>query len=154
VLKSEPEWNRLPRETPEGIRRLLHRCLRKDVRLRLRDARDAHIEIEEALSERATADQPLPQANRRELYVWMAFAVVTLIAVVQSLRVWRSSPQKPAPEMRLEITTPATTDPVSLAVSPDGEKIVFLAMSQDRPQLWLRFLNSASARPLAGTEYA
>ena len=153
VLKSEPEWNRLPRETPEGVRRLLHRCLRKDVRLRLRDARDAHIEIEEALSERATTDQPLPQATRRELYVRMALVVVTLIAVVQSLRVWRSSPQ-PAPEMRLEITTPATTDPVSLAVSPDGEKIVFLAMSQDRPQLWLRFLNSASARPLAGTEYA
>jgi len=29
VLKSEPDWNRLPGETPESIRRLLRRCLRK-----------------------------------------------------------------------------------------------------------------------------
>jgi Tol biopolymer transport system component len=82
-------------------------------------------------------------------------ALVALIAAVQSLRVWlQSVPQTPTLEMRLELTTPATTDPVSLAISPDGEKIVFVATSEERPQLWLRFLNSTSARPMAGTEYA
>src|SRR5262249_36559394 len=29
VLKSEPDWHRLPAETPEAIRRLLRRCLQK-----------------------------------------------------------------------------------------------------------------------------
>jgi serine/threonine protein kinase len=27
VLKSDPDWRRLPAETPSGIRRLLHRSL-------------------------------------------------------------------------------------------------------------------------------
>ena len=31
VLKSEPDWRSLPSETPESIRRLLRRCLAKDL---------------------------------------------------------------------------------------------------------------------------
>ena len=42
------------RETPEGIRRLLRRCLQKDRKLRLRDIGDARIEIEEARSKAPT----------------------------------------------------------------------------------------------------
>ncbi len=32
ILRSEPDWTGLPRETPASIRRLLRRCLRKDRR--------------------------------------------------------------------------------------------------------------------------
>ena len=56
--------------------------------------------------------------------------------------------------MRVEITTPPTTDPVSLAISPDGEKLAFVASSEGRPKLWLRSLATGSARPLAGTDGA
>ena len=35
--------------------------------------------------------------------------------------------------MRLEIATPPTTDPVSLAISPDGQKIVFAATLEVDP---------------------
>ena len=56
--------------------------------------------------------------------------------------------------MRLEITTPPTTDPASFALSPDGRQIAFVATDAGRPRLWLRSLNSVSARPLAGTEGA
>jgi dipeptidyl aminopeptidase/acylaminoacyl peptidase len=55
--------------------------------------------------------------------------------------------------MRLEITTPPTTDPVSLAISPDGSQLVFVASLGGTPRLWLRPLNGA-ASPLAGTEHA
>jgi serine/threonine protein kinase len=34
VLRSEPDWSRLPSDTPESIRRLLRRCLEKDRRRR------------------------------------------------------------------------------------------------------------------------
>jgi hypothetical protein len=54
--------------------------------------------------------------------------------------------------MRLEITTPPTTDPVSFAIAPDGRTIVFVATSEGRARLWLRSLDSVSARPLAGTD--
>ena len=56
--------------------------------------------------------------------------------------------------MRLEINTPATTDPVSLAISPDGQKIVFVATEEGRSRLSLRSLDAVSARPLTGTEGA
>ena len=56
--------------------------------------------------------------------------------------------------MRVDIATPPTTDPVSLAMSPDGQKIVFVADSEGRSRLWLRSLSSDSARPLEGTDRA
>jgi Tol biopolymer transport system component len=78
-------------------------------------------------------------------------AVVTLVAAVAVA--WNFRPAPSLPEMRLEITTPPTTDPMSLAISPDGQQIVFVATPDGRPQLWLRSLNS-TARPMAGTDDA
>jgi Tol biopolymer transport system component len=42
----------------------------------------------------------------------------------------------------------------SLAISPDGLKVAFVTVSESQSQLWLRPIDSASARPLAGTELA
>jgi serine/threonine-protein kinase len=53
VLEREPVWDRLPGATPPGVHRLLHRCLDKDPRRRLRDIGDARIELEEALELKA-----------------------------------------------------------------------------------------------------
>jgi eukaryotic-like serine/threonine-protein kinase len=50
VFKDEPDWRRLPVETPEAIRRLLRRCLQKERRQRLKSADDARIEIEDAFN--------------------------------------------------------------------------------------------------------
>src|ERR1700687_2273719 len=63
VVRAEPDWNRLPEKTPQSIRLLLRRCLRKDRRQRFQDATDVRIEIEEALAAPATtsltgAEQP------------------------------------------------------------------------------------------------
>ena len=63
------------------------------------------------------------------------------------------SPAPVAPETHLTITTPPTTD-ATLAISPDGLKVVFAARSAGQSQLWLRLLDSPTARPLAGTEGA
>ena len=59
-----------------------------------------------------------------------------------------------AAEMRLEITTPPTTDPVSFEISPDGRQFVFVATFEGRPRLWLRRLDTGSSRALPGTDYA
>src|ERR1700688_4027599 len=50
VVRAEPDWQALPVATPLKVRDLLRRCLQKDRRLRLRDAGDARIEIEDALA--------------------------------------------------------------------------------------------------------
>ena len=51
VLKTDPRWQRLPADIPEAIRRLLRRCLQKDVKLRLRDVGDTRLDIDDARSE-------------------------------------------------------------------------------------------------------
>jgi eukaryotic-like serine/threonine-protein kinase len=56
--------------------------------------------------------------------------------------------------MRTEIVTPATTNPVSFALSPDGRKIVFVASDDGIPRLWIRSLAGTPAQQLAGTEGA
>jgi Tol biopolymer transport system component len=88
--------------------------------------------------------------------IWRAAAVVGIPAAFALGLVWRGGPGEPpaAPELRLEITTAPTSDPVSLALSPDGRSIVFAASTSGVSRLWLRPLDATSARPLANTEYA
>jgi len=60
VLTCDPEWARLPERTPPAIRRLLRRCVQKDVRRRLRDLGDARLDLEEAATE---DEESLPAAQ-------------------------------------------------------------------------------------------
>jgi hypothetical protein len=151
ILKAEPEWSRLPAATPAGIRRLLRRCLRKERSHRLTDIKDARIEIEEAGSESEPVAVTRPAASRTRL-AWTVAAVLGVIAA--GAVAWALRPAPAAPEMRVEIVTGATSNPASLAISPDGRQLVFVANDGGRPRLWLRPLNVASARTLAGTDDA
>jgi len=152
VIKGDADWRALPASTPTSIRRLLRRCLMKDPKARLSDASVARMEIDEALS---SADVDRTQAApRRERVAFMsALVVVTLVAVAALM--WALS--RPLPiesEMRLEITTPSTTEPVSIALSPDGQQLAFVATFDGRPRLWLRSLDSVDPLPLPGTDGA
>jgi serine/threonine protein kinase len=51
VLRGEPDWSRLPADTPPSVRRVLRRCLEKDRKRRLRDIAEARFQIAEALSQ-------------------------------------------------------------------------------------------------------
>ena len=114
----------------------------------------ARLEIDEALSG-PQLDIPAaqPTSRRMERFIWaLALMVVTALAV--AIVSGRFVPRGPGGELRFEIETPRTTDPVSLAISPDGQKLVFVATSEGRDVLWLRLLDSGTAAPLAGTDGA
>ncbi len=49
VMLKEPDWARLPSDSPPTVKRLLRRCLDKDPKRRLRDIGEARIAIEEYL---------------------------------------------------------------------------------------------------------
>jgi hypothetical protein len=160
VIKGEPDWNRLPANTRGGVRRLLRRCLQKDVNERLHDISDARIEIEEA---QATIDPdvtivaaPAP-VHGRERVVWTLLAIATLmvvaLAVPATLYVRRTVPEPPA-VTRLDVVTPATSDAFSFALSRDGRQLVFVANGEKGQQLWVRPLDQTTAQPLASTEGA
>jgi Tol biopolymer transport system component len=77
-------------------------------------------------------------------------AVAGLVATLAAWAPWRATP--PAAELRSDIVTPATDDPASFAVSPDGRQIVFSASGDGTLRLWLRSLATTTAQPLPGTE--
>ena len=87
----------------------------------------------------------------------VAFAVAVLAAValaIPAVRYLRETPPPAPPETRVEIVTPATDQPASFALSPDGRQIVFVASGDGASRLWLRSLATTTAQPLAGTEGA
>ncbi len=80
VIKDPPDWNALPAVTPAPIRRVLTRCLEKDLRRRLRDIADARLEIDEAIASDGQGpprDAPArTRIHRREIVAWMAASVL------------------------------------------------------------------------------
>ena len=158
VLKTDPDWTRLPADTPESLRRLLRRCLQKDPKKRLQHIGDARIEIDEpeSASPAASGSAAVPRARERRAVGLVAASLVVAAGAVAT-SIWLAVRPAPAPatsEMRFEITTPPTPDPVSLAISPDGQKLVFVGTSDGQSLLWLRSLDAVSARPLPGTDGA
>src|SRR5262249_57687440 len=69
VLKLEPDFSVLPRDTPAAIRTLLRRCLTKDRRRRLQAIGEARIVIED-LSSGKTSERGFPRQTRVPL--WLA----------------------------------------------------------------------------------
>ena len=151
VLRSEPEFGRLPDATPDSIRRLLRRCLQKDPKRRLRDIRDARLEIDDAAAGKsADAPQGDRRSARRERLAWAA-ALALAVSSAAGLAVWAFRPAVEVPEVRFDIQPPPGADP-SVALSPDGLKIVYTGQKDGVSQLWLRPLASTTATPIAGTE--
>jgi serine/threonine protein kinase len=141
VLKSEPDFKGLPQSTPPAIRRLLRRCLQKDRKRRLRHIGDARLEIEDAaagIEEAPGGGVPLRTVSRREWIAWATAAAA--VAAGAGAAAWfatrRSTLDGPRIRFARYATLP-TLDPVSLAISPDGEKIVFASTTGTESQLWL-----------------
>jgi Tol biopolymer transport system component len=117
----------------------------------LRDIGDLRFEVDEA-EEGPSRLVPDVSPHRRHL-VWANVSVLIVLAAAAVVW-WVSRPGAQATEVHVELTTPSTRDPISLAIAPDGRSLVFAASSGERQQLWLRALDSSNAKPLAGTDAA
>jgi Tol biopolymer transport system component len=134
---------------------MLQRALRKDRRQRLSDIRDAQLEIEDALNGSPLEIQPALVDKRQTPVKWLGALSLTGLAVIAMLVPTIRHLRETLPaEMRLEVSTPATSTPDQFALSPDGKYIAFIASGDGTRRLWLRSLDNTEARPLAGTEGA
>jgi Tol biopolymer transport system component len=160
VLKDKVPMDELPAATPPRLKRLIERCLNRDLKTRLRDIGEARIEIagietggpDGAVSAATTADAAYATRSRLP---WALVAVLT-ITLAAGLLAWAPWRAVPVPfETRLDINTQPTDDPMSFAISPDGRRMVFVATGPDgKSQLWLRPLDQTAAQVLPGTEDA
>ena len=156
VLARDPDLAALPANTPPSIWRLLRRCLEKDRNERLRDIGDAGIEIRDALA-RADPEESVVGTSGAVLYrqrlAWIGpLVALTIVLGTSLILALRRTPG--ASEMRVDISTPLTTAPLSLAISPDGQTIAFVATADGQSRLWLRSLVTGSAQPVKGTDGA
>ena len=140
VLTREPEWEKVPAK----VRPMLRRCLERDPKKRLRDIGDAMPLLEGA---------PELAPVKRPWIAWGVGIVCLVIALALAVVHLREVPVE-VPVMRLEVNTPATEEPTSLVLSPDGRSLAFVASSEGQQRLWLRPLDTVAAQPLAGTEGA
>jgi len=157
VVRAEPAWDALPKATPPSVRRLLRRCLRKSVQDRLPDIGAARLDLIDAATEgpdaAASVAAPVAATATPSRLPW-ALAAVAGIAALATLGVAMrpSMPvTPPAPELRVEIQTPPSPAPTQFALSPDGTKLVAVAVINGQRGLWLRSLTDGSARSLPRT---
>jgi Tol biopolymer transport system component len=165
VLKQDVRWDALPADVPTPIRRLLRRCLQKDPKKRLSAIGDARLDLEDAASNAADAPgsptaAPGAASSRARALPWAVAAVAAMAAGFLGVTDLR----QPASEraiVRTMIPPPEhaafdfdnTVGPAVL--SPNGRSVAFSARSADgRVQLWVRPLDAADARPIAGTDDA
>ena len=96
VLEHAPDWAALPAATPARLTELLHRCLEKDLRRRLRDIGDARIDLLDATA--GAAHPELPRAkpfpiSRRTLIGALAGAA-GVAGVASAWRFWPRAPTR------------------------------------------------------------
>jgi Tol biopolymer transport system component len=147
VLESEPDWTILPRETPEPIRRLLRRCLEKDVTVRLRDIADARLDIVEALSAPRVGDAVGPPLTRRR---WLAPTLALAAAVAAAAVSYVAGRGSAAPSAGVMSQLTFRQGNIGKArFAPDGQSVVYSASWDGEPfRLYSTRLGSAQSRAI------
>jgi serine/threonine protein kinase/Tol biopolymer transport system component len=148
VLESEPDWTRLPSDTPEPIRRLLRRCLEKDPALRLRDIADARLEIVEALSPRSAAESPGARRTRRRWWGVLLLAGSLALATTAGVYVAR----RLAAASSVGVVSQLTFRHGNIGkarFAPDGQSVIYsAAWNGEAFRLYSTRLGSAQSRAI------
>jgi Tol biopolymer transport system component len=148
ILQSEPDWSALPAATPQRIRALLGRCLRKDPKERLRDIGDARIEISEVLAGGPASADATPARART---AWPARIGLLLLGAALAAVLFTALATRPVRSLRsLALDVPGLGDQIfdGPALSHDGHSIAYSADGH----LFVRDLSQFEPTPLPGTE--
>ena len=165
VVKSEPDWTKLPGETSPSLRRLLTRCLQKDPKVRLRDIGDARLELDTRDDDQARTTTLEPpgsaRGGRRTAVLAAGLGILSIVLLGVLASGYGRSDRTPQAPLHLSVTFPEASQlhlslpRPSLAVSPDGRRIVYTANGgPEEPQLWIRDLDQFAPKPIAGTRNA
>jgi eukaryotic-like serine/threonine-protein kinase len=158
VLEREPDFGRLPRDTPPALERLLRRCLRKDPDRRLRHVGDARLDLDDAMQHATRSPLVRVLAGRGLPLTLLAVGLLLVGVLTWSVRApdGRSGPQRLT---RLAVPVPfndalVAGDLPTLAISPDGHAVVYRAVRNGVLQLFRRSLDETTPLPLDGTSHA
>jgi Tol biopolymer transport system component len=141
IISRDPDWGQLPADTPDGLRRLLRRCLERDVRRRLRDIGDARIDLE---------DDPAPSGSAamtplRGSAAWPKLASAAALGAAAGIGAFalalapRTVDQGPVYARVVRLTNGPARE-FAPAVSPDGKWVAYISDSSGTPSIWVKFI--------------
>jgi eukaryotic-like serine/threonine-protein kinase len=160
ILRSDPDWSRVPGDVPAPVRQLLQGCLDKDSRTRVPDIAVARYVLEERLGAGATpVAAPAGAGPSRRAFraiVAAAFVLGALLAAAAAA-LWPSREVAPPPTGRfLAVPDPPLVPPRAggaLAIDPLARFLVYVAGTPGaETYLALRPLGQLTGSRLAGTE--
>ncbi|MEX2016249.1 MAG: protein kinase, partial [Candidatus Hydrogenedentales bacterium] len=162
VLTQEPPWEKLPSRIPTNIRLLLRRCLNKNPAARLASVSDAGHTIREAIAGHSSVGVGTrlrfwfkDRASVKNLRV-AGLILALVLAVVAAFTIPRSPlPNVPRQlSINLENPWPLLQSGGSLALSPDGRRLAYVAAQDGRTHLFIRPLDQRRVQRLDGTQDA
>ncbi|MDP2322302.1 MAG: protein kinase [Acidobacteriota bacterium] len=163
ITSRDPDWTLLPPDTPARVRDVLRRCLAKDAERRYHDVADVRVELEEALDPSASVAAVTSVSSApgwRTRLPWIGAAAIAAAAIIG---VWVQRPQETTERRgpaRVSIELPpavavyAIGRGSSVAISPDAQRVVYVAVAGDSTRLLSRPLDGLESSPVAGTEGA
>lgn len=175
VLRDAPDFTALPGTTPARVRRLIERCLERDLRMRLRDIGEARVELTRISSSEADHTgaattsgvfvAPATKMSTRwsPLQAGVLLAAGAAIAVAATWAMSRATASPSSQYVRAVLNLPSSTEPTEflgvdrpLAVSADGNRVVAVIArrSTDKTVLFVRSVGQLEWKELVGTEDA
>jgi len=164
ILSSEPPpITQLQPLTPPALERIVRKCLAKDPDERWQSASDLASELRWLLEGGSQAGIPAPivtRLGRSEIAAWTLAAVALAVAIILAALHFRES-SKPPRVIRAQIAAEDATFPIFTGdfagppvLSPDGNRIAYVATREGTAMLWVRSLSGDHAHPIPGTDGA
>src|SRR5262249_6458272 len=140
VLAREPDFALLPANLNPKIPEMLRRSLEKNPKRRWYAVGDLRYEIEAAMAAPTLSASANPAAvtthKRREWAIGALAALAASALVAFAALLVRDLNRSEPAEVHFQVVTPATPVAASMAVSPDGRKLVYVGSNQGRTQLF------------------
>jgi serine/threonine protein kinase/Tol biopolymer transport system component len=170
ILREDPpDLSQSNKNVAPALERVLRHCLEKTPEERFHSASDLAFAIEalsgSVPSSTQAAGVPVLGSRwmkRRELIAWIVAAVAVLTAVALAIVHFQRAPVENRAVRRSFILPPEKSSfdfsarvGATLAISPDGRRLAFVATTPEGKQLlWLQSLDAVSAQSLGGTDGA
>ena len=162
ILEKEPEP--LGSSQPPMLDRLIRACLVKDPADRLQSAHDAAMDlrwIAESSADKTKDVAPAEAASLKKPWLAAIVAATLAIAALAAYAGYSAKPNANIESLHVELAPPdkfaldTTGDAGGMPVlSPEGDRVAFVAHSAETKTLWVRPLNSDIAQQLEGTQGA
>ena len=159
IMSSEPPPIAALQAAHPLLDHVLRRCLEKDPERRWQNIGDVTGELRWIAAHPMAAPAAAAPPPRPSRLARAALALAVLLAHRRrrgrraSRHARRGTGAPDLPTVSFEVATAPTDDP-SLALSPDGTQIAFVANRDRAPVLWVRSLDAIENRVLPGTEGA